>query len=101
MRHGHRSVDLLRSVRYEVIPAKSTEDKVLAAVPKDVTITVTASPAKGIEPTIELALRLAAAGYSVVPHVSARLVADEVQLKDIVERLRAAGIDDVFVPAGD
>ncbi len=101
MRHGRRSGDLLRSVRYEVIPTKSTEDKVLAAVPKDVTITVTASPAKGIEPTIELALRLAAAGYSVVPHVSARLVADEVQLKEIVERLRAAGIDDVFVPAGD
>jgi methylenetetrahydrofolate reductase (NADPH) len=104
MRHrlGSRGVAAwLRSVRYEVIPGRSTEDKVLAVVPKDVTITVTASPAKGIEPTIELALRLAAAGYDVVPHVSARLVADEVQLKEIVERLRAAGIADVFVPAGD
>ncbi|WP_127357175.1 hypothetical protein [Actinacidiphila soli] len=38
---------LLSRVRYEVLPAKSTEDKVLAHVPRDVVITVTASPVKG------------------------------------------------------
>ena len=93
--------DLLRTVRYEVIPARSVADKVVAAVPADVTVTVTASPVKGLESTLELAERLAANGYRVVPHVSARLVTDEVHLKEIVDRLLAAGIDDVFVPAGD
>ncbi|MEU9174824.1 5,10-methylenetetrahydrofolate reductase [Streptomyces sp. NPDC048420] len=92
---------LLNSVRYEVLPAKSTEEKVLAHVPRDVVVTVTASPVKGLEPTLDLAGRLAAHGYRVVPHVPARLLRDDVHLKDVVDRLRAAGIDDVFVPAGD
>ncbi|MGW1271361.1 5,10-methylenetetrahydrofolate reductase [Streptomyces sp. NPDC002491] len=92
---------LLRTVRYEVLPARTTEEKVLAHVPHDVVVTVTASPVKGLEPTLDLAGRLAAHGYRVVPHVPARLLRDDVHLKDVVDRLREAGVDDVFVPAGD
>ncbi|MGW7383168.1 5,10-methylenetetrahydrofolate reductase [Streptomyces sp. NPDC054794] len=92
---------LLDSVRYEVLPARATEDKVLAHVPRDVVVTVTASPVKGLEPTLDLAGRLAAHGYRVVPHVPARLLRDDAHLKEVVDRLRAAGVDDVFVPAGD
>ena len=92
---------LLDNVRYEVLPARATEDKVLAHVPRDVVVTVTASPVKGLEPTLGLTGRLAAHGYRVVPHVPARLLRDDVHLKDVVDRLRAAGVDDVFVPAGD
>ncbi len=92
---------LLSSVRYEVLPAKATEDKVLAHVPRDVVVTVTASPVKGLEPTLELAGRLAGHGYRVVPHVPARLLRDDVHLKEVTGRLREAGVDDVFVPAGD
>ncbi|WP_455357285.1 5,10-methylenetetrahydrofolate reductase [Streptomyces sp. SYSU K217416] len=93
--------DLLRSVRYEVLPAKATEDKVLHWVPPEVPVTVTASPAKGLAPTLDLATRLAAHGYRVVPHVAARLLVDDAHLSDVVDRLLAAGIDEVFVPAGD
>ncbi|MDJ0341003.1 methylenetetrahydrofolate reductase [Streptomyces sp. H10-C2] len=93
--------ELLRTVRYEVLPTKATEDKVLEWVGTDVTVTVTASPAKGLAPTLDLATRLAAQGYRVVPHVPARMLVDDVHLTDIVDRLLAAGIDDVFVPAGD
>ncbi|MFF3934934.1 methylenetetrahydrofolate reductase [Streptomyces phaeofaciens] len=92
---------LLGSVRYEVLPAKATEDKVLAHVPRDVVVTVTASPVKGLEPTLVLATRLAAHGYRVVPHVPARLLRDDAHLKEVAGRLREAGVDDVFVPAGD
>ncbi|MEU6139594.1 5,10-methylenetetrahydrofolate reductase [Streptomyces sp. NPDC047081] len=92
---------LLESVRYEVLPAKATEDKVLAHVPRDVVVTVTASPVKGLEPTLGLTERLAAHGYRVVPHVPARLLRDEVHVKEVTARLREAGVDDVFVPAGD
>ncbi|MFM9450481.1 methylenetetrahydrofolate reductase [Streptomyces europaeiscabiei] len=92
---------LLNGVRYEVLPAKATEDKVLAHVPRDVVVTVTASPVKGLEPTLDLTARLAAHGHRVVPHVPARLLRDDVHLKDVVDRLREAGVDDVFVPAGD
>jgi methylenetetrahydrofolate reductase (NADPH) len=92
---------LLDSVRYEVLPARTTEDKVLAHVPRDVVVTVTASPVKGLEPTLDLATRLAGHGYRVVPHVAARLLRDDAHLKEVVDRLREAGVDDVFVPAGD
>jgi methylenetetrahydrofolate reductase (NADPH) len=33
--------------------------------------------------------------------VPARLLRDDAHLKDVVDRLREAGVDDVFVPAGD
>jgi methylenetetrahydrofolate reductase (NADPH) len=92
---------LLQRARYEVIPTASVEDKVLASVPKDVTVTVTASPTKGIEATLGLAVSLARAGYAVVPHVSARLVVDREHLSEIVAQLTEVGIDNVFVPAGD
>lgn len=92
---------LLGRVRYEVLPAKATEEQVLAHVPREITVTVTASPVKGLEPTLGLAERLAAHGYRVVPHVPARLLRDDTHLKEVVERLRGAGVDDVFVPAGD
>ncbi|MFE0449766.1 5,10-methylenetetrahydrofolate reductase [Streptomyces sp. NPDC058914] len=92
---------LLDGVRYEVLPAKATEDKVLAHVPRDVVVTVTASPVKGLEPTLDLATRLAAHGYRVAPHVPARLLRDDTHLKEVAGRLREAGVDDVFVPAGD
>jgi methylenetetrahydrofolate reductase (NADPH) len=96
-----RVAPLLQRPRYEVFPAKSTEETVLEWVPTDLTITVTASPAKGLDPTLDLTERLSARGYRVVPHLSARLVRDDAHLADIVARLTAIGVDDVFVPAGD
>jgi len=92
---------LLHAPRYEVLPAKSTEQAVLTWIPRELTVTVTASPAKGLEPTIELTERLAGHGYQVVPHLSARLVRDRSHLAEVASRLTAAGVSDVFVPAGD
>jgi hypothetical protein len=92
---------LLNHSRFEVIPTDSIEEAVLSWVPREVTLTVTASPTKGLEATISLAERLRQHGYSVVPHVSARLVVDNGHLAEIVARLTACGIDDIFVPAGD
>lgn len=65
------------------------------------TVTVTASPAKGLEPTLDLATRLAARGCRAVPQVPARLIVDEAHLTEVVARPLEAGIDDLFVPAGD
>ncbi len=92
---------LLRQARYEVLPTASAEQAVLETVPRDVTVTITASPTKGLEPTLALTERLIEQGYRVVPHLSARLVRDAGHLAEIVPRLITAGVDDVFVPAGD
>src|SRR5260370_2843447 len=65
------------------------------------TVTVTASPTKGLAATLDLTERLAGLGYQAVPHLSAGLVRDAAPLADIAARLIACGVDDVFVPAGD
>jgi methylenetetrahydrofolate reductase (NADPH) len=98
LRHA---LPLLRAARYEVFPSAKVEQQVLESVPRSVPVTETASPTKGMEPTLELTEHLRAEGYQVVPHVAARQVRDRAHLADIVARLTAAGIEDVFVPAGD
>nr|WP_239520366.1 methylenetetrahydrofolate reductase [Blastococcus saxobsidens] len=86
---------------YEVIPFKKTQEQVLQHVPKDVRLTVTASPAKGQDVTIDLTVALAGHGYHVAPHLSAQQVQSRGHLADIVARCREAGITDVFVVGGD
>ncbi|WP_214368627.1 methylenetetrahydrofolate reductase [Pseudonocardia sp. H11422] len=98
---GSVLADLLTRVRYEVIPTPSIEEKVLAAVPRHLTVTVTASSTKGLDATLALTERLQSHGYRTVPHLSARLISDEIHLAEVVDRMRRAGVEDVFVPAGD
>ena len=92
---------LLENPRFEVFPAGKVEDAVARSLAPGMTVTVTASPAKGLEATIALTERLAGRGYRVVPHLPARLLRDGAHLSELVERLLACGVDDVFVPAGD
>lgn len=92
---------LLRAARYEVLPTPDVADKVLEHLPLDRVVTVTASPAKGLDATVELTEQLAAAGYAVVPHLAARMVRDRAHLAELCDRLTAAGVREVFVPAGD
>lgn len=92
---------MLHHARYEVLPTPTIEAKVLGVVPRDVTLTVTASPAKGLDQTLATAERFAAEGYDVVPHVAARMISGRSELTEIIDRLRAAGISKVFVPGGD
>jgi methylenetetrahydrofolate reductase (NADPH) len=84
-----------------VIPLAGAEEAVLEHVPTEVTVTITTSPRKGLEPTLALAERIAGRGYDVVPHLAARHVRDRGHLAELVERLRTAGARDVLVMAGD
>ena len=101
MSEADRLAELLRHPRYEVIPLAGAEEAVLEHVPREVTVTVTTSPKKGLEPTLELVEQIGAGGYDVVPHLAARHVRDSGHLAELVERLRAAGATDVLVMAGD
>jgi len=100
-RHSDFLAEMLGSARYEVLPTGSIEDKVLAHVPLDRTVTVTASPAKGLEATLALTERLTGHGYDAVPHLAARMVSGRSELSEVCERMRAAGVQTVFVPGGD
>jgi len=92
---------LLEHARYEVLPTASTEDKVLEHVPRDLAVTVTASPSKGLEATLDLAERLTGHGYVAVPHLAARMVTGRTELEEIAARLTGKGITRIFVPGGD
>jgi methylenetetrahydrofolate reductase (NADPH) len=74
---------------------------VLQHVPRELAITVTSSPSRGIEATLELAERLTEAGYRVVPHLAARLVSSRTHLREVLTRIDALGAHEVFVVAGD
>jgi len=98
-RHG--LTGLLLRPRYEVLPLAGTLEQVQRHVPTALPVTVTASPARGLEPTLRLTESLALEGFSAVPHLAARLVHDELHLAEILGRLDAVGVRDVFVVAGD
>ncbi len=98
---GSSLVAALERPRYEVLPLEGIADEVIAGVPPAIKITVTASPARGLEPTLRVAEDLAARGYTVVPHLSARLVSDRRHLEEVVLRLEAARVREIFVIAGD
>jgi methylenetetrahydrofolate reductase (NADPH) len=98
---GPSLAQLLQSPRFEVLPLDGVEEEIRENLPTDVKVTVTASPRKGLEATLSLTERLAAAGYPVVPHLSARLVRDHAHLEEVIDRLHEAGVRELFVPAGD
>ncbi len=91
----------LTSARYEVLPTAKIEQAIVDHVPLDVTLTVTASPTKGIGATLDLTERLTGHGYQVVPHLAARMISGPAELEEIVTRLRALDVTNVFCPAGD
>jgi methylenetetrahydrofolate reductase (NADPH) len=96
-----RLADPLRNARFEVLPLEGIEEEVLAHLETDVKVTVTASPRKGLEPTLDLTERLTSAGYTAVPHISARLVRDRAHLAELLDRLVAGGVRELFALAGD
>jgi methylenetetrahydrofolate reductase (NADPH) len=91
----------LRAPRYEVLPTEDIEGLVTTHVPPEVTITITASPRRGMEATINLAARLSRQGYIAVPHLSARLIRDSAHLREILDAIKQMGVRSVFVIAGD
>lgn len=85
---------------FELLPLKSVDEQ-LPFLPWGVRISITASPAKAIEATVNLAARLVDGGFRVVPHLSARIIRDRAHLRDLVAVLAAAEIRRVFVVGGD
>jgi methylenetetrahydrofolate reductase (NADPH) len=91
---------VLRAPTFELIPLKNAMTQA-AFLPAGATVSVTASPAKGIEATVALCERLQAAGFRAVPHLSARMVRDRAHLSDLIAWLEGAGVDRAFIVGGD
>ena len=91
---------VLRAPTFELVPLKNALDQA-RFLPAGVTVSVTASPAKGIEATIALCEQLQGRGFRAVPHLSARMVRDRSHLTDLIAWLEGAGVDRAFVVGGD
>jgi len=85
---------------FELLPLKSLADQV-PHLPVGARVSVTASPAKGIDATLDWAARLQADGFRAIPHLSARMIRDRPMLAALLDRARAAGLTHAFVVGGD
>ncbi len=91
---------ILEAPIFEVIPLKNVHDQA-AFLPTGATVSVTASPAKGIDATVALSIDLQTRGHRAIPHLSARMIRDRSHLAELLRRLDGAGIDRAFVVGGD
>ncbi|MCP3854853.1 MAG: hypothetical protein GY745_03065 [Actinomycetia bacterium] len=92
--------DLVRDLRFELVPMKSVEAAVIDLPPAS-RVSVTCSPVKGIAATVELTEKLLADGHDVVPHLAARLVSDPQEVAELARWIRSNGLESIFVIAGD
>jgi methylenetetrahydrofolate reductase (NADPH) len=91
---------VLADPTFELIPLKNVHEQA-GAIPRGRIVSVTASPGKTIETTVELAIELEQAGLRAIPHLSARMIRDRAHLATVLDRLGDAGIDRAFVVGGD
>ncbi|MDJ0769107.1 MAG: hypothetical protein QNJ12_09945 [Ilumatobacter sp.] len=91
---------LVSNLHYEIVPMASVE-QAIAQLPPRSHVSVTCSPAKGIDATLELTERLIDAGHMPIPHLSARLVEDHDHVEKLAAWLREHDLREVFVIAGD
>jgi methylenetetrahydrofolate reductase (NADPH) len=85
---------------FELLPLKSLPDQI-PHLPPEARVSVTASPAKGMDATLDWAGRLQADGFRAIPHLSARMIRSRAVLADLLERAREAGLTHAFVVGGD
>ncbi|MEE9414376.1 MAG: methylenetetrahydrofolate reductase [Acidimicrobiales bacterium] len=96
---AHR-LTLITDLTFELVPLKSL-DAAVEALPAGAEVSVTASPAKGLDETMAISERLVAQGFSVIPHISARMVRDQDHVTEIAAWFRSSGLAKMFLVGGD
>jgi len=91
-RVGHAHLELIPTpkahLQFEHLPANST-------------VSVTASPAKDLQATLDMAAQLIDLGHTVIPHLAARMVEGPEHVAHIAGWLNDHGVGDAFVIGGD
>lgn len=91
---------LIAAANLEVIPLKGSEPGI-AEVPTDTTITITCSPRFGLQRSLDHVAAAVRSGHRVIPHLAARMLASEDELRGFVTALSNLGVQDLYVVAGD
>jgi methylenetetrahydrofolate reductase (NADPH) len=90
----------LENPRFELIPLPSGLDQA-KHLPEGAAVSVTVSPKRTLENTIEFAADLTDRGFRAMPHLSARMTRDRSHLESVLARIARLGIDEVLVIGGD
>ena len=105
-RRTHRSAltgaarSAIEDMTYEVVPLRSL-DAQIAHLPGNARVSVTASPAKSLDDTLDICARLLDLGHRPIPHLAARMVGDADHTRALATRCRSLGLREVFCIAGD
>ncbi len=91
---------LLEGMTYELIPLKNVHDQ-SDFLPANSTMSVTCSPAKTIDDTLDLCEIFSTKGHTTIPHFAARMVESEEHIDRIVNRIKEQGIRTIFIIGGD
>jgi methylenetetrahydrofolate reductase (NADPH) len=91
---------LVEEMVYEIVPLSNLEAQ-LPSLPERAPVSITCSPVKGIDATLDLVERIVDLGHRPVPHLAARMVESRDHVGRIARRLREAGVRAAFVVGGD
>lgn len=91
---------LLDDPIFEIVPLSNAVERALP-LPSGARISVTASPNKALEDTLDTAAELLQRGFRVTPHLSARMTTDMPHLERLLGRMEALDIGAAFVVGGD
>jgi len=93
-------IDRVGHAHLELIPTPKV-DQQFEFLPAASTVSVTCSPAKDIQTTLDTAARLVDLGHSVIPHLAARMVEGPEHVGEIAAWLHSHGVREVFIIGGD
>jgi len=91
---------IVEDLTYEIVPLKSLPTQ-LTYLPANSRVSVTASPVKTLEETLDVCAELLDLGHRPVPHLAARMVEDADHTKAIAARCKSLGLSEIFCIGGD
>ena len=92
--------ELASRTRFELVPMSGVESAIDALRPESL-VSVTCSPSKGVQATLDLTARLLDRGHDAVPHVSARLFEGAHHVRALTDWVQRHDLRELFVIAGD
>ncbi|MBO1268949.1 methylenetetrahydrofolate reductase [Arthrobacter cavernae] len=95
------STEPVASVRLEVVPSAELLSQLPLIYKAPGSLSVTCLPHHGPARTVAASIELAQLGYHTVPHLAARSIASQAELRSFLGQLRDAGISELFLVAGD
>lgn len=98
---GFADTSVLKSPRWELAPVKTVVDAIAPLPDGAITTMGCFASSEGFSKTVSLVGELARRGHTVTPHLPARSVQNRDHLNGLLDAYREAGVNDIFVVAGN